>query len=437
MIWSVFEYAATFVEYMIYADFMLKFLKPKKKQITLLCYLLILGINTVLTLTFNHFISYEGILGGLRIIINFLIALFLLKGSLFEKIFVPLSLDICALLISFMTLKSLGWIFHETIEEMIKNRGLIRLLNLFITKALLFVVTRAMLKLKGVNRYSFSFTECTAISIIFVITMLIGLGIFQMDINVGISSETPITIWIGIGLIAINILTYILMKRISEKNIEKTELIIDKMQNELYRTQFKEAEKKYDEMNKIHHDMKNHLQCISSLLDDKEYEKAENYIADMIKNKLDFEFKQINTGNRVVDAISNAKLTQCIDENILTTVDAGSIEASIDDVDMCSLLGNIFDNAIEACRKVEKNKEIHFEINQKKGYINIIMKNSVQNSVIENNPKFKTTKKHKDIHGYGIKIVKSIVEKYNGMMELFEQDGFFIADIWISCGDFE
>ena len=437
MIWNIFEYAATFVEYMIYADFMLKFLKPKKKQMALLCYLLILGINTALTLTFNHFISYEGILGGLRIIINFLIALFLLKGSLFEKIFVPLSLDICALLISFMTLKSLGWILNETVVEMIQNRGLIRIIILFITKALLFVVTRAMLKLKGVNRYSFSFTECTAISIIFVITMLIGLGIFQMDINVGISSETPMTIWIGIGLIAINILTYILMKRISEKNIEKTELIIDKMQNELYRTQFKEAEKKYDEMNKIHHDMKNHLQCISSLLDDKEYEKAESYVADIIKNKLDFEFKQINTGNRVVDAISNAKLTQCKNENILTTVNAGSIETSIDDVDMCSLLGNIFDNAIEACRKVEKNKKVHFEINQKKGYINIIMKNSIQNSVIENNPKLQTTKKHRDIHGYGIKSVKGIVEKYNGMMELFEQDGFFIADIWISCGDFE
>ena len=437
MIWNIFEYAATFVEYMIYADFMLKFLKPKKKQTALLCYLLILGINTALTLTFNHFISYEGILGGLRIIINFLIALFLLKGSLFEKIFVPLSLDICALLISFMTLKSLGWILNETVVEMIQNRGLIRIIILFITKALLFVVTRAMLKLKGVNRYSFSFTECTAISIIFVITMLIGLGIFQMDINVGISSETPMTIWIGIGLVAINVLTYILMKRISEKNIEKTELIIDKMQNELYRTQFKEAEKKYDEMNKIHHDMKNHLQCISSLLDDKEYEKAESYVADIIKNKLDFEFKQINTGNRVVDAISNAKLTQCKNENILTTVNAGSIETSIDDVDMCSLLGNIFDNAIEACREVEKNKKVHFEINQKKGYINIIMKNSIQNSVIENNPKLQTTKKHRDIHGYGIKSVKGIVEKYNGMMELFEQDGFFIADIWVSCEDFE
>ena len=413
MIWNIFEYAATFVEYMIYADFMLKFLKPKKKQMALLCYLLILGINTALTLTFNHFISYEGILGGLRIIINFLIALFLLKGSLFEKI------------------------LNETVVEMIQNRGLIRIIILFISKALLFVVTRAMLKLKGVNRYSFSFTECTAISIIFVITMLIGLGIFQMDINVGISSETPMTIWIGIGLVAINVLTYILMKRISEKNIEKTELIIDKMQNELYRTQFEESEKKYDEMNKIHHDMKNHLQCISSLLDDKEYEKAESYVADIIKNKLDFEFKQINTGNRVVDAISNAKLTQCKNENILTTVNAGSIETSIDDVDMCSLLGNIFDNAIEACRKVEKNKKVHFEINQKKGYINIIMKNSIQNSVIENNPKLQTTKKHKDIHGYGIKSVKGIVEKYNGMMELFEQDGFFIADIWISCGDFE
>ena len=437
MIWSVFEYAATFVEYMIYADFMLKFLKPKKKQMALLCYLLILGINTALTLTFNHFISYEGILGGLRIIINFLIALFLLKGSLFEKIFVPLSLDICALLISFMTLKSLGWIFHETIEEMIKNRGLIRLLTLFIAKALLFVVTRFMLKLKGVNRYSFSFTECTVISIIFVITMLIGLGIFQMDINAGISSETIMTIWIGIGLIAINVLTYILMKRISEKNIEKTELIIDKMQNELYRMQFEEIQKKYYEMNNIRHDMKNHLQCISSLLADKEYEKADSYVADMIKNKLDFEFKQISTGNRVVDAISNAKLTQCKNENILTIVKAGSIDTSIDNADMCSLIGNIFDNAIEACRKVEKNKEIHFEINQKKGYINIIMKNSVQASVIETNPEFKTTKKNKNIHGYGIRSVRGIVEKYNGMMELFEQDGFFIVDIWVSCGDYE
>lgn len=437
MIWNFFEYAATFVEYMIYADFMIKFLKPKKKQITLLCYFIILVINTALTLTFNYFISYEGILGGLRIFINFLLAMLLLKGSFFEKIFVPLILDICALLISFITLKTLGGIFNETVEAMIEIRGLIRILNLFITKALLFVITRAMLKLKGVSRYSFSFTECTTIGVIFVITMLIGLGIFQMDMNAGISSETPITIWIGIGLCAINVLTYILMKRISEKNIEKTELIIDKMQNELYRTQFEEAKKKYDETNKIRHDMKNHLQCIATLLDDKEYEKADSYVADMIKNKLNFEFKQINTGNRVVDAISNAKLTQCKNEDILTVANAGSIETSIDDIDMCSLLGNIFDNAIEACRKVDKNKEIHFEINQKKGYINIIMKNSVQNSVIENNPKLQTTKKHKYIHGYGLKSVKSIVEKYNGMMELFEQDGFFIADIWVSCKDFE
>lgn len=238
-----FEYAATFVEYMIYADFMIKFLKSKKKQITLLCYLIILVINTSLTLTFNHFISYEGILGGLRIFINFLLALLLLKGSLFEKIFVPLSLDICALLISFITLKTLGGIFNETVEAMIEIRGLIRILNLFITKALLFVITRAMLKLKGVNRYSFSFTECTTIGVIFIITMLIGLGIFQIDINAGISYETPITILVGVGLVTINVLTYILMKRISEKNIEKTELIIDKMQNELYRTQFEEAKK--------------------------------------------------------------------------------------------------------------------------------------------------------------------------------------------------
>ena len=219
-------------------------------------------------------------------------------------------------------------------------------------------------------------------------------------------------------------------KKLEEQSLMEKQMLI-------YSHQLDVLMQSEEKVKALRHDMKNHLQCISSLLDDKEYEKAESYVADIIKNKLDFEFKQINTGNRVVDAISNAKLTQCKNENILTTVNAGSIETSIDDVDMCSLLGNIFDNAIEACRKVEKNKKVHFEINQKKGYINIIMKNSIQNSVIENNPKLQTTKKHRDIHGYGIKSVKGIVEKYNGMMELFEQAGFFIADIWVSCEDFE
>ena len=227
------------------------------------------------------------------------------------------------------------------------------------------------------------------------------------------------------------------MKRISEKNTKNTELLIDKMQNEIYKVQYEGFDKQYSEMRKIRHDMENHLQCVSMLIAQKDYEEANDYISDILKHRLNFGISRIRTGNKVIDTVANMKLIQCKNENINTIVTTGHIETSINDIDMCSLLGNIFDNAIEACRKVDGEKELHFEVMQKKGYINIIMKNTIQSPVLENNPDLSTTKKQKDIHGYGVKNVKDIVKRHNGMVEFFEKDKMFIADIWIPCKDFE
>lgn len=437
MIWNIFEYLATFVEYAIYADFMVRFLTPKKKENNIFCYLVIFIINIALTLMFNHFMNYEGVFGIVRISINFVISLFLLKGTVFEKLFVSFILDISALMISFLSLETLGILTDRTVEEMIEFRGLIRLLNLFITKALLFTVTRLLLRIKGNKRYCFSLSEWITIGIIFVLTMFIGLGIFRVDLDAGISSETPMSICIGIGLISINILVYILMKRISEKNIENTDLVIDKMQNELYRLEFENSEKQYIEINKIRHDMKNHLQCIAAFISEKEYSKANDYIENILKSKLIFGYNQINTGNRVVDIISNIKLMQCQNENILTNVQAGKFETTIEAVDLCSLLGNVFDNAIEACRNVKSDKVIYFNIAQKKEYINIVIKNSICKSVLQNNSDLNTTKLQKDIHGYGLKSVRDIVHKHNGMMDLYEENDLFVADIWLPCQNIE
>ncbi|MCD8188517.1 MAG: ATP-binding protein [Ruminococcus sp.] len=156
----------------------------------------------------------------------------------------------------------------------------------------------------------------------------------------------------------------------------------------------------------------------------------------MLDNKLNFKYDSVNTGNRVVDIVSNTKLMQCRNEDISVIVCSSKFETDIKDVDMCSLLGNIFDNAIEACRKVEKNREIYFEITQQKKYIHIILKNSIKKSVLESNPELKTTKVQKKIHGYGLKSVRDIVNKYNGMIEIYEKNGLFIMDIWIPSEGF-
>ena len=431
MIWQIIEYSATIIEYLIYADFMIRFLNPKRADNKTLDFFIILFTNTILTLTFNHYMNFEGILGVVRIIMNFTIAYILLKGTIFEKVFVSIILDITALLASYMSLNLIGLISGSSTEDLIETRGLIRILTIFIAKVVLFEVTRVILHIKGRTKFSFEFNETLVISFVFVITLIIGFGIFRENLNAGVPSDSPISLFIGIGLIAINVFTYILMKRISDKNLEREKLLLDKAQNEIYFAQLTEYEKQFNEMHKIRHDIKNHLQCIAALISESNDEKAMLYIDDIIENKLDFGYNHINTGNKVVDAVINMKLLQCKKDKIITVVHINKFDTYVEDTDMCALLSNIFDNAIEASRKESEHKEIQIEIMPKKGYVNIVIKNAISSSVLEKNPELKTTKSDTTIHGVGMRSINEIVKKYDGMLDFFEHNYFFISDIWL------
>ncbi len=308
---------------------------------------------------------------------------------------------------------------------------MIRLLNLFITKVFLFAVTRAILRIRGKNNLSFEFTEVLGVSFIFAITLVIGIGIFRANLSAGVDTDSPISLLIGFGLIAINIFTYILMKRISDKNRERENLLLDKAQNEAYFSQVTEYEKQLDDMRKIRHDIKNHLQCLAALISQNNNEQAEDYINDIIENKLDFGHYYIDTGNKVIDSVINMKLLQCKNDNITTVVHINKVDTNIEDADMCALLSNILDNAIEACSKETKTKEIHIDIMPRKGYANLVVKNAISDSVLERNPELKTTKENVFIHGIGMRSVSDIVKRYDGMLDFYENNNFFIADIWL------
>lgn len=431
MVWQIFEYIATIIEYIIYADFMVRFLEVKNGKNKYVCFLSIFLASTALTLTFNYLMNYEGILCVIRIAVNFILAVIFLNGTFFEKIFSAIILDITALLGSYVSLTFLGMLSGNTLEEMIESRGLIRLLNLFITKVILFEVTRVILHIKNKKKFSFELPEILVISLIFVITLIVGLGVFRANLNSGVSTETPISIIIGIGLISINIFTYILMKWISDKNHDKERLLLDKAQNEIYFSQLTEYEKQISEIRKIRHDIKNHLQCLAALVSQNNNKQAEDYIDDIIENKLDFGCDYIKTGNKVVDAVINMKMSQCKKDNISTIVHINKFDTNVEDTDMCALLSNILDNAIEASIKETERKEVNIDIMPKKGYVNIIVKNAILQSVLEKNPDLKTTKTDERIHGIGMRSISDIVKKYDGMLDFYEKNNFFIADVWL------
>ena len=88
------------------------------------------------------------------------------------------------------------------------------------------------------------------------------------------------------------------------------------------------------------------------------------------------------------------------------------------------------DNAIEAVTKLDREEKlIEVTLSVVNGYQNIIVKNDVADSVISENEKLFTTKDNKRSHGFGLKSVRNLTEKYNGICEFYEEDGKFCVQI--------
>ncbi|MDE5738285.1 MAG: GHKL domain-containing protein [Oscillospiraceae bacterium] len=431
MNWEWLELTVTIIEHWIYADFMIRFLKTKSEKMIWLSYILILFSNSIMTLVLNHYMIFEGILGMIRIGMNIIFSLILLKGTLFEKLFVSFITDGIVLIINFLTLNVLSRLFGIALIDLVNEQGMLRLLTLFITKFLFYIATRVLINFKQRDQYIFSIVEWISLITVFLITMFIEIEIFNMAYLYDISMQSPTAIGIGIGLITVNILVYILMRRISRTNAEKTALLIDKMQLKVYKSQLTNFEKQYEEMQQIRHDMKNHLQCIYILLQKHENDEAQAYVEDIVQNKLNFGYARVKTGHRIVDIIANTKLAQCSVEQITTTVNINYFELEMDDVDICIILGNLFDNAIEACKDIKGKRFLFFEIVQRKGYVNLVIRNSISDSVLKHNPELRTTKKIKLFHGIGLNSVKNTVSRYGGMIDFYEKNQEFIVDIWI------
>lgn len=431
MVWNLIEYATTFIESWIYANFMIRFLQVKNRKHMFLTYFMIVLTNFIITTSLNNLMLYEGLLGFIRILFNFVYAILLFKGNIFEKLFSSFITDTSILLINYLTLNVLCILFSMDMTGLVTDRGIFRITYIFITKFLFFLFTRILIKIKQHEHYTFSKIEWITLSAVFIITMSVEIEIFQLALMYDMSSQNPTAICAGVGLIAVNILVYIIMRQISKKNEENIALLMDKMQLEVYKSHLTDSEKQHEEIQQIRHDMKNHLQYISGLIQEQATDEAQNYIEDMLKNKLNFGYAHIKTGCKVVDIIANSKLSECSAKSIRIVTSTSHFELDMEDIDVCVVLGNLFDNAMEACCKVANERFLYFEMVQNKGYVHLVIKNSIEAPVLETNPELVTTKRDKKTHGIGLKSVKSVVKKYDGMMSFYEEHDMFVIDVWL------
>ena len=192
-----------------------------------------------------------------------------------------------------------------------------------------------------------------------------------------------------------------------------------------------EIKKTEEQMRLLKHDMKNHILVIAGFIEQGKMNEAKQYVSDIL-DKLNKMYSYVNVGNALLNYIINSKLSKAKELGIEIKAQIENLEfAYMDSMDFSALLNNVLDNAIEAAVKAYK-KYIEVKILSVKGFDTICVKNTVESSVLERNPNLVTTKED-DGHGYGLKQIKGIVEKYDGMLDIEEDNGMFIINLMFNA----
>ena len=179
----------------------------------------------------------------------------------------------------------------------------------------------------------------------------------------------------------------------------------------------------------LRHDMDNQLKTVEFMMNTGLYDAASRHI-DSYKEAVENISNYIVTDNEVVNAVLNSKIAAAKRENIVINTSVHKHIKKMEDLDICSLLGNLLDNAVEAELRLPKEKR-HIEFVMLWEYDEMIIKisNNIEKSVLSENENLNTSKPDKENHGFGTKIIEDIVNKYNGMYDIYEEYNMFFCEI--------
>ena len=331
-------------------------------------------------------------------------------------------------------------ILNSSVHTTIYMQGFIRIVILVLTKVLYFLLTFAFYKWYKRNLKHADFRlnnfEWFSMLLLSAISFAIGLYIFQTNIN----QFKPIVITVSsLTALAINALVLHCLLRSAQNRYKAEEIKFYQLENQAMKTNLDNYIKQEAEISKIKHDMENVALTTTTLLQKHNYEKVQQHFSQMFDKLHNTNILHTDIKNVYINAIIQQKYSQCKsnNKNIDFICNSNGIFQkneeifNIDIFDICTIIGNLLNNAIEAYKEDCNNYEIRINLNGTKSVYQIEISNTIKESVLSGNKALKTSKSDTKNHGIGIKSVKSRAEKYNGKTEFTEENGQFVARVWL------
>lgn len=260
-------------------------------------------------------------------------------------------------------------------------------------------------------------------SIYWLCIVIIPIGTLYMLIRIFMDrNATSTSLFIStVIVLMINFATFYLYDELSKMLSEKTDKMLMAQQNKYYEKQYELIKTSINITKSIQHDFKNHLTSLYALVKEDKKEELLDYLSEATE-AVEARQEIASTENITIDNIINFKLQNAKRDKINVTIDLKiPNELEVLSFDMTVILGNLLDNALNAVKKLDKDRYINIKMKYIKGRLILTIDNSYNGILNKKEGELFTTNIDKENHGIGLQNVKSVLEKYNGNID-FEYD---------------
>lgn len=388
----------------------------KKKENKLFVYVIII-IQSIIGQLLNIYLGPGSFISLLVLIfMNFLIYNFIFKGSKVKIIFLILCYGIIVIFAHNITIAFFNFVLKIQIKS-VTSWGSTRFMLGIISRLLIYIVLMYMKQYK-------IFKNNIKLIFLYELITLISINIIYAFITYDIyehyhpSEDSNLFGILTLGIVIFTIFVMKIIEELAKYSQKELQWNIRQKEYEHQLEYIKNMEKLTYRMKAQRHDFNQHMSCLYGLLDVERYEEAKAYISTLIKD-----VKEINyiaaIDNPLVAAIVNFKLSIAKEKGIEIICNVSvPTKLPIDDVDLCILLGNTLDNAIEACEKVTEKKYIVLDIYTKGSYFLIKVINSKLEKINKIEEEILSSKEDKDNHGFGLQNIKYVLAKYDGLFNI-------------------
>lgn len=373
--------------------------------------------------------KFEGVMGFVYGIAVIGYGLAALRGKSGNIIFHGILWMLITIIGTYMAYGALGIVRGSGLRSLVENSSQLGRLVWLSAAALKFAMGRIVIGISR-KRGEPKKTEDWLIAAAFLLMFLLAHGMFYLEIGIA-DQETryQLTILLLGGMFGLILLSEVAYRKLWKYREENLEL---RHQREQELNQWENIQEFYQvgrEINRVRHDMGGRLDVLHSLLKKEKCEEARDYIENLREGLSGYPELPKETGNIGLNAALLKAKQECKVKGIrFHYVILGKPER-IDNMDMATLLYNLFSNGIEACDEVKGEKELSLVLREQKGETEIEVENTVAYSAFKENPRLESRKPEKDRHGLGMESIRRVIEKYHGDYVCREDAGSFIQVI--------